>query len=464
MDSSVDFRRFMSKQSGTFNGFEHYNASFVFCPNEYLDYCVNAFDRGVVRAVGYVLYQTLRWIDDDGQPIQQDVTTPYNKLIAEAGVGRSSIRTALAMGVGARFVECIRPANRKRKNEDAVQGQYRVSWSEGEADSFDGFRSVGCKTMVPHQFFTTVLPFETLSVIRVVAAVIRNTVGYETKVGRRKLVPLSYSQLQRITRLSRGVLASGIRTAIDRGYIEAVEQGCFSPDQEQQKSTVYRIRWTSAAASTGRATQDQSENRTSNSSKSEPGNQSDIRTTKKENSKQPFKQQAAADNNKSIQLLTEQGIGKAKAVEVARSVSEDQIRKQIEWMPHRSIRSNPAGYLVAACQNDYAEPDALVRKRKGESRSNANHSAHEAEARAAELKQFTKRRDALLQIWAKQSVDDRERWQELAIRRANDESVKNSIRFASLDDERTHRCILDEMALELGLQTTKDHSASAACT
>ena len=53
----------------TFPGFEHYDATFVFCPNSYLDWCVNAFDRGVVRTVGFVLYETWSFMGftPDGQ-------------------------------------------------------------------------------------------------------------------------------------------------------------------------------------------------------------------------------------------------------------------------------------------------------------------------------------------------------------------------------------------------------------
>ena len=51
--------------------------------------------------------------------------------------------------------------------------------------------------MIPLEFFERILPVETATTIKVVGTVIRHTVGYATKCGRRSQAPLSYSFIQR---------------------------------------------------------------------------------------------------------------------------------------------------------------------------------------------------------------------------------------------------------------------------
>ena len=41
------------------------------------------------RLVAYVLRKTLGWLDDNGEPINQDISVSYCELIAEAGISRA---------------------------------------------------------------------------------------------------------------------------------------------------------------------------------------------------------------------------------------------------------------------------------------------------------------------------------------------------------------------------------------
>ncbi|MEM9942071.1 MAG: hypothetical protein AAF939_10825 [Planctomycetota bacterium] len=51
-----------------FDGFERPDATFVMCPNEFLDILIPNHSRGCVRLVSFVLYETFKWLKEDGTP------------------------------------------------------------------------------------------------------------------------------------------------------------------------------------------------------------------------------------------------------------------------------------------------------------------------------------------------------------------------------------------------------------
>lgn len=228
-----------------FHGFEPLEASFVLCPNQFFDFCIQTQKRGTVRLTGYVLYQTLRWMDVDGRPMQEDIPTSYASIEKHAGVSRGDIRPSLENSVAGKFIECTKPPKAKSTASSGEVGEYRARWCTLFEEEFQGFYAgEGRRTPVPHSFFTVVLPTESLAVIRVVAAVLRQTVGYATQFGgRRKQIALSYSRLQVLTGLSRKTLSKAINTAITKGYIIMNEKGVFSSDIQEQSATVYSVRW-----------------------------------------------------------------------------------------------------------------------------------------------------------------------------------------------------------------------------
>ena len=75
-------------RSTPFEGFEPLTANFIYCPNQFFDVCLPHYSRGVVRLVGYILYRTLRWRDQDGNPCEENIPVPYADLVSEAGISR----------------------------------------------------------------------------------------------------------------------------------------------------------------------------------------------------------------------------------------------------------------------------------------------------------------------------------------------------------------------------------------
>ena len=119
-----------------------------------------------------------------------------------------------------------------------------------------------------------VVPSETLGTIRVVAAVIRHTIGYSNQFGgRRSDAPLSYDKLQTYTGLSRSTLATAIKDAVSKGFILIVEQGTYSTGEVNLASR-YSLNWLATAKDS------------SVGSKIEPHNESGERSVQKSNWRQ----------------------------------------------------------------------------------------------------------------------------------------------------------------------------------
>ena len=284
----------------TFAGFEPLTGNYVYCPNPFFDVCLANCSRGTVRIVAFVLRQTLRWLDKQGNPLQQEIAISYRDLIQKAGVSRGAIGPALKEAIDSGFIRCSQKGIQHAAGQSGQSAAYRLRWDEtGEyvrqVSAFRGFfAGESHRTPVPNRFFDQLIPSESLSVVKVVGAVIRHTVGYQNQFGgRRSSAPLSYTHLQNYTQLSdRSTLAQAIRHAQDVGYIQCVETGTFTADVAQQKTAAYAIRWLNEATSTNNSSKTRpapakSKNQTSNGSEIRPEerfkNQTSIKTTSSNN-------------------------------------------------------------------------------------------------------------------------------------------------------------------------------------
>jgi hypothetical protein len=237
--------------SAEFSGFEQIDANFLYCPNQFLDVCLPHFSRGVVRLVALILDQTLGWLDGDGNPITEDVTVSYNRLVSEAGISRGAARKAIDEALAAGFITCITPGRRDIGGQPAQRGTYALRWDETGAfhqtpDSFQGFYAGdGHRTPIPNAFFRTVIPRETLTVTKVVGSVLRHTVGYQNQFGgRRSQAPLSYTYLQSYANITDPkTLCAAISAAIESRYLIRVDEGRFDFDPAKRKPTTYGINW-----------------------------------------------------------------------------------------------------------------------------------------------------------------------------------------------------------------------------
>ena len=376
-----------------FPGFEGLEANFVLVPNQYLDVCLPNCSRGVVRLVGYLLRQTLGWLDANGEPLQEQVLVSYDQIIQRAGVSRGAIKSVLKEAVEHGFVRCVREARTKASGQASVSAMYELRWDDSgdyaeSLDSFHGFYAKeGRRTPLPNQFFDHILPTEAHSVIKVVGAVLRHTVGFQTRYGgRRQHTALSYNQLQSYTQISRSSLAAAVAHAINTGYIRRLRVGRFSPEAEVQEASIYGVHWRQEESnrqigskiepgpsvyrfknrtrgSVQKSNQDRFNSRTRIGSKIEPEDRFKNRTTlntAEERHLERQQQQNGAAADSSISILRKEGFDESAAEVLSQKATLEEIRQQVSWIEQRRPNQNRLGLLRRAIEEGWPNPTSTV--------------------------------------------------------------------------------------------------------
>src|SRR5262249_49676817 len=129
---------------------------------------------------------------------------------------------------------------------------YQLRWDDSgeyikDPQRFRGFfEGEGNRTDIPNQFFDHVIPREPLSVIKVVGSIMRFSIGFQARRGRRRQqVQLSYRDIQRWARLAdTHTLADAIRHAEQSHYIIRLQDGIFDSNAGRtSRPAVFAIRW-----------------------------------------------------------------------------------------------------------------------------------------------------------------------------------------------------------------------------
>jgi hypothetical protein len=234
-----------------FDGFLPPVSSTTYCPNQFFDVVLRRGSRGAVRLVSYLIRKTLGWSDATGCPQEPQVVVSWRELEARAGIGHSSIAGAVQECIDARYIVCVRPGCPDRQGEPSTSACYELRWDERDAyvtdpERFDGFYAGnGNLTYIPNQYFDLVVPNESLSVLRIVGAIIRHTIGFQTRYGfRRQEVRMSHAALERYANLSHEAVRLAVHEAMDRRYVVCVEPGVFDTNAgKESRPATYGIRW-----------------------------------------------------------------------------------------------------------------------------------------------------------------------------------------------------------------------------
>lgn len=454
-----------------FRGFEHLDANYIYCPNQFFEVCLRYHSRGVVRLVAYMLRKTLGYLDKTGSPVRQDIRISYLELSRHAGISTRAIPNALRDAESAGFIRCVTSGLANGRGQRGRAAQYRLRWS-GEDDDytndpqqFRGFYAgEGHRTPIPNGFFDVVVHQETLAMAKVVGTVLRHTVGYQNQFGgRRPDAPLAYSYIQRFANINdRTTLSKTLKVAEQKGYIGCISKGRFDPNAGRQSCAArYAVKWLEEAMNDVKTAETRPERSspsrhgkipTGNVAESRPAEDGKIPTGRKTISKTSYKQQnVVAKSHEGYALLIEEGIDKKTARRLARSASLDEIRRQVQWIDFRSPQNRPA-MLRKAIEQDWREPDGFAehrrqqRARRREERENAERAAREAAIADQKLK-GAKRRSRLLACWKQQSLDDRQRYRQMAARQAASDIERRLIHKSDLNSP--SREILEVMALAI---------------
>ncbi len=355
-------KKAVSRAALPFAGFRPPTSNTTYTPNQFFDVVIPHFSRGVVRIVAYLLRKTLGWCDVDGNPQEEIIEVSYRELERKAGVNRDMIRAALDDALAGRLVECVREGRPKLAHDAGQSALFALLWSDAPYTTrpaeFSGFfEGEGNRTDIPNEFFDVVIPREPLSVIKVVGSIIRHSIGFQAKHGRRRQqVALSYQQIQNYARFgSRSDLAKALRTAQERNYIIRLEEGVFSPYGHERKRATYALRWSDLLIGRkNEPAENRPENQTSIGRIFAPADESENRTSIKTKPINKTGNKQAA-NTDTFGMLKAAGFTDRVAEELANGYPQDTIERQIAWLPHRSPQ-RPQAMLRKAIENDWLEP------------------------------------------------------------------------------------------------------------
>ena len=349
-----------------FDGFSAPTSNTTYTPNQFFDVCLPHSSRGVVRLVAYLIRKSLGWCDSEGNPREEQIVVSYHDLVTRAGISRDQVRQALDEAIAAHFIECVEVGQANALGQSGHSARFQLRWDPSleyrkRPSEFRGFfEGDGNRTDIPNQFFDVVVPSEPLSVIKVVGSIVRFSIGFQARHGRRRQqATLSYQEIQNYARIaSRDVLAQAIRTALEHRYIVRMEDGVFSPEATQRRPAVYALHW--ADGWNGKKSVpgvEASENRTSNGPISVPAERSEIRTniqTKPLND--TGKQQAVASLDVAKGILKAAGFGDAAAADLAGRVPLEVVERQVRWLEQRAPAKNRLGLLRRALEEDWSKP------------------------------------------------------------------------------------------------------------
>lgn len=376
--------------SAPFAGFALPTSNTTYTPNQFFDVCLPHASRGCLRLVALMLRKTLGWSDEHGRPQQERIRLNYADFIA-AGISRKMVKSSVDEAIRYRFIRCIREGRPKQAGKPAVSALYELNWDEGreyqkDPSRFRGFfAGEGNRTYIPNQFFDRVVPAEKLAVVKVVGSVIRFSIGFANKWGhRRTLATLSFSDMQRYTHIrNRSTLSEALTIALQRNYLQRVEEGYFDPDGgKTSRAAVYAVKWLKEAADesiggkNGPArteAEDRSGNRTGIGRKSGPADRwekrTDIQITNTNNTLKQHRAASAAhaaalsskEGDVAAELLCDQGFDSVTARRLAERYPIERILRQLDWIDRRGTKRNRLGMLRLAIEQDWSKPSAPPR-------------------------------------------------------------------------------------------------------
>ncbi len=395
-----------------FAGFKPPTSNTTYTPNQFFDVVMPNASRGCLRIVAYLIRKTLGWCDAHGNPQREQIEVPYAELIRKAGLSRDVIRSALNEGVSKNFIICVREGRKASAGDSGESALYALKWDASShyarsLEEFAGFyEGEGYRTDIPNEFFDRLIPLENHALIKVVGSIIRYSIGFQAKHGRRRQqATLAYSQIMKASGLaSRPTLAGAIRVAIRKNYIVRLDPGYFSANLEKRRSATYAVRWSDgfhASAEPAEGSREiapaglwikqsgndtssppgQSEIHTSTSREMTPAGQSGFHTIETKHLNE--KQKRVAD------LLRKEGFESKTVAEMVARNPLEVIEQQLEWIGLRNATRSRTGLLRRAIEGDWPKPGNATAKAANDTdltgRMDSQEARHEAESYPAYL-------------------------------------------------------------------------------
>ena len=249
-----------ARTENQFRGFPEFRSNVLYCPKQFFTVVVPHSSVNCIRVVAHMLRKTLGWVDENGDPLQEQHAFSYRDLEQAAGVSHSRLGEALDDALKFNFIRRVQKARMQIQGVAAKSAAYEVRWDDqrytDSSEEFQGFYlrphyidssgqdRTGRKN-IPNIFFDHVIKNENRRVIRLVGTLLWYSIDWGKGGERRTTVRRSIRDLVELTQLTRANVSRALDEAIENGYIERVEPGVFDLAGNHQGSiTVYGVRWT----------------------------------------------------------------------------------------------------------------------------------------------------------------------------------------------------------------------------
>ncbi len=243
-----------------FRGFPEFRSNVLYCPKQFFSVVLPHSSVNCIRLVAYMLRKTLGWVDDSGEPLQEQHQFTYRELEASAGIVHSGLRKAINEALTSRFIACVQQARVQTRGVRAQSATYELRWDEDqytdELEEFHGFylpqgyidregqNRIGRKN-IPNVFFDYLIRNENRGVIRVVGTLLWYSIDWGKGGERRQPIRKSLRDLVELTQLDKSSVVRALDEAEQREYVERLERGVFDLSGRRQSSTtLYGIHWT----------------------------------------------------------------------------------------------------------------------------------------------------------------------------------------------------------------------------
>jgi hypothetical protein len=330
-----------------------------------------------------MIRKTLGWCDQHGNPQEEEILVTYQDLIEHAGISRVMIRETIDEAIAGKFIRCIREGQPKSAGKSAVTALYQLRWDGGaeylkKPKDFKGFfEGEGNRTDIPNQFFDDLIPNETLSVIKVVGSIIRFSIGFQARRGRRRQTAiLSLREIQNYAKITDPTtLVAAVKTSLEQGFIIHVERGYFDPNAgKTSRAASYSLRWADMVAYNpigtktlaGETTIDRYEKPSGIGTKTLAAdryeNPSDIQTKQINETFKQHREPLASPvvAAEAFEKLRRIGFDEKSAATLAAKAPQSTIENQINWLDQRGPIRNRLGLLRRAIEENWPEPETKV--------------------------------------------------------------------------------------------------------
>ena len=210
--------------------------------------------------MSHMLRKTLGWVNEAGDPIQEQHAFSYGDLESDAGIVHSGLGKAIHEALDSRFIRCVQKARMQVQGVRARSAAYELLWNESaytdDLEDYAGFylqpsytdhdgqNRIGRKN-IPNIFFDYLVKNESRRVIRVVGTLLWYSIDWGKGGERKRPVSKSLRDLVELTQLDKSNVVRALDEAEQKGYVERLERGVFDLSARQQSSTtVYGIHWT----------------------------------------------------------------------------------------------------------------------------------------------------------------------------------------------------------------------------